>query len=321
MTTAVEALRASIAEFDRRIAARGAGGECRYSAKVELLPVQPDARARFVAELPHNYLRDDTSRLNVTPAGLLSSANVVSVDQTGQVLVELAGLSGSLAGRTMGFSVKRERTEAPSACDVRPVMVRVFDPAHLPDEASVNDQLDAAGVPFRIVVVRGAPVPPGGESGRLPASRKPVSGIYYRSPTPVVLELRHLTTTGTPLDAVVLMLPQAGPVSYLPMRASALVKTTNDVQFVDGSVAAWSSERPSEVLSLVRLPAQAIEAFAGALARVLTIRIETSDGRESLSAQQAEEIVQHERSRLLLNCLEGAASDPDAVTACLPAAP
>lgn len=343
LAAAAEALRVGVTDLGRQIvAAQAAGGECRYTAKIELLPVQADPRERFVADLSHSRWRDDTVRFDVSPAGLLTSANVVADDQTGQILVELAGLAGSVAGALVETPAPRTAAAARSRCDGVPVLTRIFDPANGRDVASVNQDLARASYPFRIettVYDPGTPAPivtradeafsdrgsdrqsDGREYGRVP-------GVYYRSPAPVVMELRYaplqteaaaatIMPAGAPVDAVVMLLPQAGPVSWLPMEASSFVKTTHDVQFVDGSISSWSSERPSQILAAARVPGQAIDSFAGALARVLTLRVETSNGREALGAQQVEEIVQQERYRLLLQCLTRAGDDA-AAAACLP---
>lgn len=345
LTAAAEALRVGVADLGRQIVtAQTVGGECRYTAKIELLPVQADPRERFVADLWHSRWRDDTVRLDVSPAGLLTSANVVAVDQTGQILVELAGLAGSLSGALLETPAPRTEAAARSPCDGVPVLTRIFDPANGRDVSSVNEDLLEAKFPFRIAMTVYEPGTPGsivtraGEafsdrgSDRQSTGRDYglVPGIYYRSPAPVVLELRHaplvaetdastppLIPEDTPVEAVVMLLPQAGPVSWLPMEASSFVKTTHDVQFADGSVSSWSSDRPSQFLAAARVPGQAIDAFAGALGRILTLRVETSNSREALGAQQVEEIVQQERYRLLLQCLTRAADDA-AAAACLP---
>ena len=341
LTAAAESLSAGVTDLGRQIIdAQAAGGECRYTAKIELLPVQADPRERFVADLSRNSWRDDTVRLDVSPAGLLTSVNVVAADQTGQILVELAGVAGALAGVRMPFA-ERESPQ-PAKCDGVPVLTRIFDPANSSDVTSVNTDLERASFPFEIkmtVYEEGSPGPIVTRAGQPFSDRGSdrqstarnyalVPGLYYRSPAPVVMELRYLgsdaatppaiaAATGAPVDAVVMMLPQAGPVSWLPMEASSFVKTTHDVQFADGSISSWSSERPSPFLAAARVPGQAIDSFAGALSRILTLRVETSNSREALGAQQIEEIVQQQRYRLLLDCL-GRAGDEAAVSACLP---
>ncbi len=82
---------------------------CSYTAKLELQPAQADTRYRYVARLKHNWLRDDTLKLAVNPAGLLTSANVVAVDRTGDILVDIAG---AVAGG--GGSSDRRRPCSPT---------------------------------------------------------------------------------------------------------------------------------------------------------------------------------------------------------------
>ena len=74
------------------------GQSCAFVPSVDLLPVQADRRRRFALQPAHNELRDDTLKIGLTPTSLLTTGDVTAVDQTGQIIVDLAGVAGAAAG-------------------------------------------------------------------------------------------------------------------------------------------------------------------------------------------------------------------------------
>lgn len=295
------------------IEARGA--KCTFAAKVELMPSQADPAFRFVALPRHNILRDDTATLRVTPAGLLSSANAVAVDRTGDVIVELAGAAGAFGGVDKQ-TLTAEETAVQCASLPRQV-VQVFDP--VTDEAAVNTALETASFPIRIRVALPptAPTRPTTAAAVEPRLREDANGaLYYRTPTPVLLTIVQQHGAGwLPVDAAILALPQAGPVSYIPMNSAAFVRTANDVSFSDGVIASWTNERPSELLEVVRLPVKVAQALISVPAQLLQLRVNYSSQAEALAAGQQGEIEARERLLALQTCV--AAGGEDIVERCL----
>lgn len=123
------------------------------------------------------------------------------------------------------------------------------------------------------------------------------------------------TTTGTgtaptpiwqPVEAFVFLLPQAGPVSYIPLRSSMFAKTVDDVQFSDGVVTSWSTDRPSEALEVVRLPLRLVKSMLSARIEIVTLRA-SADAKDKtlLESQQAEMETAH-RFRALKTCISQA---------------
>lgn len=357
---AVEKLAADVADLTRGVEQTPAdGGECRYNARLELLPVQADPRARYVVDLRHSGFRDDTHTLTLTPAGLLSTVNAVSVDQTGQILVELARSAGMISGL-------QSRGESADGCGQPASLVRIFDPVDTNDMKTVETELQEAGMPIRLALRAPTTVRTG--FAATPAIG-PNQGLYYRSPGPIVLDIRRVrdtvaatgdtgdtggtgdtgdaepdrgTTAGEPdesqtgsqtvaqiykaddastyftIDSVSFTLPQAGPDSYLPLPAGPFVRTANTLALTDGALSSWTNERPSEVLSVVRIPGQIVEAFIDGLGRVLTARIDISTKEQGLQAQELESAVQAERTRLLLECIARAHNQQADTAVCLP---
>ncbi|ADG11737.1 hypothetical protein B7G68_16905 [Caulobacter segnis] len=338
--------KAAVDAADKAYRAALQGARCAYASKLELLPAQADVSHRYVAQLRHNWLRDDTVKLAVTPAGLLSSSNVVAADRTGDILVEIAGAVAGWGGGGGRSSLWSSRTHIPQAlqpdCGEPRTIVQIFDPADASARAKVAAALKKADYPFRVgpisakdkAAVAADPSPPDEPSTSLDAHSpdKTVAedifkadrgAIFYRSPLPVTLTLEQRANGDDwqVVDAVLAQLPQAGPISYIPANSSAFVKTVDDVVFTDGVIASWSPERPSEVLEVVRLPIKIATAIISVPAQILSLRVDYSSKGKALADQQAAEIASAKTLSKLQKCLKDAEAAGADGLACLPPAP
>jgi hypothetical protein len=290
------------------------GAQCTYDAKLELLPIAPDPEQMFIARLRHNWLRDDTATLKVSSAGLLTSGNAVAADRTGDILVEAAGVVGISGGPPGGMKSMRVGDEPTKVdCSKGPRSItEVFDPVLQTSHPLPNDY------PFTVVTTLPAGLTQASASTQEASARTIANGLvkggqgalFYRSAAPVTIVLKR--ADGSQLDASVALLPQAGPIGFVPMNSSAFVKTTDDVQFVDGSLTSWSTDRPSEVLEVVRLPVKIATALVSVPAQLLSVKVDYSSKAKSLAeAQQAQIETQLKLQKLKL-CLaqaDGAAPD------------
>lgn len=334
---------ANVAAVDAAAAlatAQSSGNLCTYQAKMELLAPQGDPAHRFVARPVHNPLRDDSTAIKVTPAGLLSSTKVVAADRTGDIFVELAGAVAGFGGfpgaRMLGD------TPTPNCASLPRQYVGIVDPVAGPRDAAgrlaagsaigeLNARLAAADFPIRIQVEDGALVKAAKDYRGIDIAGgvKSVRGgaIFYRTPVPVPIVVEQcldVVTAASPcgakrwqsVDAALLPLPQAGPVSYIPMNSSAFVKTVDDVSFQDGSIAAWTAERPSEVLEVVRLPVRVLTAIISIPAQILSLRVDYSSKEESLAAYQRKEMERDARNAELVACIRKAEAEGDLASAC-----
>jgi hypothetical protein len=336
------------------------GAACTYTAKLEALAPQADPDQRFIARLTHNSLRDDTLRLNVTPAGLLSTANLVAVDRTADIIVEAAGAFAGLRSGGLGPNAASE--ERANCASLPRQFVRIIDPLRdwtdplteqsvdavtLPAITTLNQELSDADFPFRISIdprslafavppppppAQNTPVantaPPAPRVARRldgqPQSVGDSGAIFYRSAVPVTFTIgqRLAGRSGDadadwqPVDAAALMLPQAGPVTYIPMNSSPFVRTVNDVQFADGSISSWSAERPSEVLEVVRLPVRVLTALISVPAQLFQLRVNYSTEQRNLAQMQRQQIEQDERLRALRDCIAEAESNDASSLSC-----
>ncbi|WP_394647839.1 hypothetical protein [uncultured Sphingomonas sp.] len=324
-------------------------GSCtfQYSAKLEVLPPTADTRLRLVADPFHSPLRDDDTKLSVTQDGLLTSANVVSADRTGDIIVEIASAVGGLGAGAPADPLAILGPPPSPRCDQMPVkFVYRFNPVDPVEQQAANDALAGADFPFRI----DAPAmseqytfdDPSKDTildrqrivGKQPGNSYVLDealrhhgidgALFYRTALPQTVVLGQCQTTPTcakqeasvPIDAAVVLLPQAGPLSYIPMRSSAFVKTVDDVVFDNGMLASWTSSRPSEVLEVVRLPVKILKALVSVPAEIIKLRIDLSDQEKGLAASQQAQIAANARLAAIQACMKSAGADQEKQMAC-----
>lgn len=317
-----------------------------YSAAIELLAPVADTRVRLVADAFHSPLRDDDTKLAVNAAGLFSTANVVAADRTGDILVEIAsafsGLGG--AGDPLAAFDGGSQLADPGECAKLPTKFAYrLDPSSAAERSAVNGELKVAGFPFRVQVPAMAN---GYDGANSIADRQRIGGsaqdktypindalrhqgmngaLFYRTALPQTIILRQCTTgtqcapegaDSVPIDATITMLPQIGPVSYIPMRSSAFVKTVDDVVFDNGMLVSWNASRPSEVLEVVRLPVKILKSIVSVPAEIFKLRIDLSDQQKGLAASQQAQMAAQAKLAKIQTCVDAAGANKDAAMTC-----
>jgi hypothetical protein len=300
------------------------GTLCTYEAKIELLPAQPDPYARYVARIVHNPFRDDTMTLKVGPNGLLTSGNMVAADRTSDILVEAAGAIAGVGATPPSIpglkSMAPPRPRDADCTSLPKTYVQIFDPTNPDQVAALNQDLSLkAKLPYQVSVYGHTPA----QDGRLHNQPGAYQGdnygwaaqgaIFYRSPSPLQVSLLQ---SGQPVDTAVVLLPQAGPISFIPMNSSAFVKTVNDVQFTDGMLTSWTADRPSEVLEVVRLPVKIATAIISVPAQLLSLRVNYSSQDKALLEAQQAQIAAEAKLQAYMLCLSRAGDDAALAAAC-----
>lgn len=185
----------------------------------------------------------------------------------------------------------------------------------------LNDQLVCLSTPYRVEVVKPnfnvMPVTTVSSvethtARTIFSSRDHFDGLFYRSRLPYMFNVTQVnpgvkvnivncsnggckfevkTLAGnSPYELTaassLLMIPNEAPVSYIPMRAGALVKTIHEVEFTDGIVTSWESNRPSEALALVKVPFAMIDAVIASISQLIPLAGSYSTQQNSILTQQ-----------------------------------
>lgn len=295
-----------------------------YSAKLELTELSPDRDRMFIADPAHSPFRDDETKLVITKDGLLSSANVVAADRTGDIIVEaISAIASFGTGGLSGIKTFGETEEEVAEDCQKPTKFSLrFDPGNGESLSGLNRELAQSKYPFRVEVT-------GSGAGQVDSptlSRAGQQGaLFYRSALPVTITMRQCRSgvacgasplDSDPIDAALVMLPQAGPISYIPMRSSAFVKTTNDVLFENGMITSWTANRPSEVLEVVRLPVRIAKSIVSIPAEIFQLRVNLSDQQKGLAETQKAQIEAQARLLEIKTCVTTAGDDSTAALAC-----
>lgn len=289
-----------------------------YDIKLEMLPIMPDSSARFVANLSHSVLRDDAQKFTVTSDGLLNSADITATDRSGDIIVELAGAIAGLGKAGGPASVLRANnvsSAAPPDCATAiKEFAFQFDPMNGHsldgDATGINDRLANAGWPFKLSVLAGnisnASASSVSSSWNTPvrATRrdgapypKSVDGLLYRTALPVTIVVEQCNkpcaaegAIPIPVQASLVSLPQAGPISYIPMRSSAFVQTVDNVVFANGMLTSWEANRPSEVLEFVRLPIKIARSIVSIPTELIQLRVNYTNEATTLQQGYAQQL-------------------------------
>lgn len=307
---------------------------CQFTAKIELMAAQADPRYRLVARMNHSGFRDDLQTFSVSSAGLLQSADVTATDRTGDILVEAASLAGRLSTFRPALAAPDQAADA--QCE-KANFVDIIDPLQgvswdgtnvkFPEVERLNMQLSLSGFPYWLRI----------SAPSLTYSNATVSrayrfdsedvigtgsaALYYRTPAPVTLSVIFGGPQGAPIASTVANLPQAGPISSIPMRSSAFVKSQDTLAFEDGMLTSWTKDRPSEFAAAVALPGRMIGGLVGGVVQGVTdngeIRnAQATDYQSELALQRAK----LERDLILLCVAEAQDSEDGDPLACFPEA-
>ncbi len=295
-----------------------------YSIKLETLAVTPDSSARFTANLSHSVLRDDVQKFTVTSDGLLNSANITATDRTGDILVELAGAiasfsGGGVSGQVQSLNQDGPAAGAPNCATVIKEFTYQFDPNDPQELAYTNPQginarLAAAEWPFMISVSK--PTDRAAPRAWLPNTCSPgttcnsVDGLLYRTALPITVIVEQCSglcnlagANPIPVQAALVSLPQAGPISYIPMRSSAFVQTVDNVVFANGMLTSWEANRPSEVLEVVRLPVRILRSIVSVPAELFQLRVNYSNEASNLQDAYARQLQAQQSLVELQTCI------------------
>ena len=157
--------------------------------KLELLAPSADPRQRYILDAKHNPMRDDTHHFAISTDGLLSSTNIVAVDRTADILVELAG---SIAAVSVGVRAQAAPDEQPPpppppGCPADLVQgVLVFDPMEATDVDLARQMLKCVGY---TLTVRGME---NGVGDPLASGQLQPAALFYRTAAPVTIDISEI---------------------------------------------------------------------------------------------------------------------------------
>ncbi|MBM4334869.1 MAG: hypothetical protein FJ108_03015 [Deltaproteobacteria bacterium] len=285
--------------------------DCADAIALAVLPPEPDPSLRYVAQLGHSASRDDKWTIATTPAGLLSSADVVLTDRSADIVVEVVR-SAALVAKAGTTLATLSRETMPD--DKKPACVpfrkeHIFDPdPKRSDLATLNQVLDTWGVDLDVKLSASPSKelePPqqkcfGGVRGtivrwlggcRIDSS----DGLYYRRPIPYGLSI--LRADGSLLHETRVALPNGAPIDLLPVPDPWLVTNKQSMKFDQGMLTFVESEQPSQFLELARFPGRVAKELISVPAEMFQLKIDHSS-QETAEIEAEKAIVDAQKALL-----------------------
>ena len=271
---------------------------------LRLLPMAPDPRRRYVADLNHRAFRSDKLTLNTTSQGLLSGAVGHSEDQSLGTLTAVLSTLAVARGPTMRSLAPRNRTCTTSvgATPLTTALTWTIDPTDAADLKSVNDRLDDYCLNVEAVLqVKANAQSPGfdeftnldvkyrKDTGNSSANSTPTSpqayGLFYRRAEPYSVRLME-TVGHSVLAQETVFLPNASPIAMVPFRTGGLTKSEFDVEFTEGMLTKMDVTRPSEALAAASLPLSVVSAVLGSVTDFVQLKIDLSKKNKDRVTEQ-----------------------------------
>jgi hypothetical protein len=311
------------------------------TASLSVLPNVPDGDARFVADLSHNYTRDDNVKLTVAN-GMLTTSTATAADQLPNILLSIAQAVGATnvkvpeAAQSM---ILEPGTRPPAtqelACQPYNVAL-VFDPTD-PVDTHAKLQLLGARKPGFTVTIAGhssdIACPPAAHVKALPACPgKECNGLYYRVPVAV-----ETAMASKPLDKCVLksspvafasvfVVPDSRNTYLMPTRAGAFTTSKLNFTFKEGMPLEYSVEQPSEIAAIASIPIQVAKALISIPAEMIQLRVNHNTQANALIAAKTAELnaqIAQLQAQIALDAALDAAEDddPDTLPSSEPTAP
>jgi hypothetical protein len=289
-----------------------------------------DTDYRYLLRQPNHPFRSDNVDVEIDPqTSLLKSIKVTTTDKTGDIIKKIAatrakpegGESGDVKlhkalidpadpdqinavnlamNETLSFHLGRLRAECaqnraeheqakttPGSADVE----RCKALAQLESTRAAmtpRDRKPYAGSIMYVGVTVGEPKGLVKRQQNAGPSAQPscMNGICHRATMPFVVNAHVLGTT----SSTVVYLPNASPVLSLPIASHALVTTTYDLVFANGSLSKVTKDAPSSALALVSLPLDVVKAVADTVSDLIQLKIDTSGKEKALADAKVAQI-------------------------------
>jgi hypothetical protein len=311
----VEAAKQAAKEAATRLAdLEGKEGSYEMSASLKQLSAVPDPARRYAATLDAGGTRDDSIKL-ATVNGMLSNS---STESTGQVAAILVNIASAISGARMPSATWSLRSVNPprapektgtQACQAFATSI-VFDPTDSDAKHAAIDRLREASQGSLALAVT-LPAVDGPQAAPTIAS----TGLVYRAPTPVNIEVASQSSAacpivGTPSSTTLNATVPDSRASYvLPVTASSFTKTKTAFEFKDGMPTSLHVDQPSQLAAITRIPIDIMKAILEVPGSLIKLRVDYDSQAVALTDAEVKQL----KSQLDLLKAKAALKDAQAV--------
>jgi hypothetical protein len=272
-------------------------GACNYLVKfsVEPQPLVPDHNYGFVAKLKHYLQRTDEMKITTTDTGLLSSTESNSIDTTGDILAKLAQSIISFGVQIPIPSVKEKRVEKVEKPCKSLEIDSIVDFSRPTDIKQLNARLQKINMRLQVCgyhIDQKCDEPKDSCELKVTGPSKVEhygnGGLFYRRELPYLARLWDLNDGNKIVADTLVLMPNLSPITRLDYPAGLFATSKQKVDFKDGMLVSYNTERQSEILGLASIPADVAQSMISAITQFFRFRIDYSSSQLELAKKQSE---------------------------------
>jgi len=252
----------------------------------------PDLSARFVANFRRNQLGKNKISLTTTTGGLLhGDSTSATTPQVTDVFKALAA-TGAAIGVRKGVEKEVDKEIKPDPCALDGTYLRTFDPRTKPEVlCGYTIKTKALGPASSY------------ESSEMPSVAE--YGLYYRRPLPYLITVTRTGSEDPVAERIVLVPTKNSPVALLRASRALFATTTGKFVFSNGMPTQYEQELDSELLGLVKLPADVLTAYFTAIGSAFDGRKASITAESNYLAVQNAAAIQAEKTRACIAAVAG----------------
>ncbi len=228
------------------------------TVKAETTSPYPDRGQAYWLQFGANWLGKNTLDIGVSANGLLQSASSKTEPGISAALIGLA--KGLAQQKIMGFDGGNDRAD-PCKADIPGTYT-----FHVSFEQALSDDRDSSSGPCGLKVIA-LDMTELGEDVVLDAYQPPSkgNGIYYRQTVPYAVIIANDDGEMVGL----LSSPSLSGTYFLPVNATLFAQSSAEFTFQSGIPTKYKQESDGELVGLLKIPADVIAAYFGAIGETL----------------------------------------------------
>jgi hypothetical protein len=242
---------------------------------VSVTPAYPDTTNRYVMQYARNLFGKNVLDVAINEKGLLSSARSTTTSSVSEIFKALA------ADRALAFALD---ATAPQKCATKGKKYTFIYPI-------TSKGGDACGITISIEKIEK-------DAGKVHtiAPGEQSSGVYYRQHKPYKVKVNGADSQ----DEVIVFSPSNAPTQFLPISRTFFANNDATFTFEDGSPKTYKQDADSELLALLKLPADVMTAYFTAIGSTFD-SFKTRDEKEA--AAITEQVKLELAKRKVTSCL------------------
>jgi hypothetical protein len=234
---------------------------------------------------------------------------LVTIAQTVAMFMTGVPVGGVGSFQMPAFKATRDRKKdgdgdkEPASCPPGGTIERIVDLASTREHVSINAFLREYGLRMdkltrNLVELEERPCDPecaaatmsDARRGHVRERKKPplttAAGLLYRRDLPYQLTFSRCQPPATggscddkdptwaPISSQMVFLPQRSPIAQIGFKGGGLVTSNADLAFSDGMLTTMDTKRPSEVLSVVKLPLNVVRGMTSVITEIISLKVD-----------------------------------------------